>query len=127
MSNQISKSELKDMISEAVNELKNAYDKHNCGSDRVKIYVNEDGELYHTIQQANWSNQGHTEILRFEYSRPEYDSTTQEMLDENGFEGTIAEWDWDNFTYGEDYSNYVEQLLDQAIENCRGREIEVNN
>ena len=124
---QVLKKELKDIIKEAVSELKNAYDKHNCGSDKVKIYVNEEGELYHTIQQANWSNQGHTEILRFEYSRPEYDSTTQEMLDENEFTGTTAEWDWDNFTCGEDYSNYVEQLLDEAIENCREREIEVNN
>jgi hypothetical protein len=121
----ISKSELKDLIKEAINELKNAYDKHNCGSDRVKIYVNEYGELYHTIQQANSFNQGHSEILRFEYSRPEYD-TTQDMLDEAEFEGTIEEWDWDNFTCGEDYMNYVEELLDKAVENCREIEIELN-
>lgn len=127
MTTQISKSELKDIIKEAVNELKNAFDKHNCGSDRVKIYINEKGELYHTIQEANWTNQGHTEILRFKYSRPEYNSTTQEMLDENQFEGTIAEWDWDNFTCSEDYMNYVEELLAQAIENCFEREIEINN
>jgi hypothetical protein len=87
MTTQISKSELKDIIKEAVNELKNAYDKHNCGSDRVKIYINEEGKLYHTIQQSNWTNQGHTEILRFEYSRPTYENTTQEMLDESEFEG----------------------------------------
>ena len=123
---QVLKSELKDIIEKAVNELKNAYDKHNCGSDRVKIYLNEEGEMYHTIQQSNWSNQGHTEILRFEYSRPEYD-TTQDMLDEAEFEGTIEEWDWDNFTCSVDYSNYVERLLDEAIENCIEREIEVNN
>lgn len=124
MTTQISKSKLKDIIKEAVAELKNAFDKHNCGSDRVKIYINEKGELYQTIQQANWTNQGDTEILRFEYSRPEYD-TAQDMLDENEYEGTIAEWDWDNFTYGEDYMNYVEELLDRAIENCREREIEL--
>jgi hypothetical protein len=124
MTTQISKSELKEIIKEAVNELKNAYDKHNCGSDRVKIYINEDGELYHTIQQSNWTNQGHDCILSFEYSRPEYD-TDQEMLDESGFEGTIAEWDWDTFTCGEEYMNYVESLLDEAVENCRDREIEL--
>lgn len=118
------KTELKEIIKLGVNELQNAYDKHNCGSDRVKIYLNKDGVLYHTIQQSNWTNQGHTEIIRFEYSRPDYD-TDQSLLDESGFEGTIAEWDWYNFTAGEDYMNYVEQLLDQAIENCREKGIEV--
>jgi hypothetical protein len=39
--------------------------------------------------------------------------------------GTIAEWDWDIFTCGEEYMNYVEQLLDEAVENCRDREIEL--
>jgi len=123
---EISKLKLQEVVEEAINELKNALDRHNCGADRVKIYINEKSELYHTIQQANWHNQGHTQILSFGYSRPEYDSTTQEMLDECGFEGTIAEWDWEMFTMGEDYNNYVEQLLDQAIEMCNELEIEIN-
>lgn len=37
----------------------------------------------------------------------------------------IAEWDWDTFTCGEEYMNYVESLLDEAVENCRDREIEL--
>jgi hypothetical protein len=121
----LAKSELKETIEKAVNELQNAPDKHNCGGYMVKVYLNEEGELYHTIQQGNWWNQGHTEILRFEYSRPDYD-TDQDLLDDNGFEGTIPEWDWDNFNMGEDHTYYVEELLDQAIENCRDRGIEIN-
>jgi hypothetical protein len=121
----ISKKELKSKIEEVVNELQNAPDKHNCGGYMVKVYLNEEGELYHTIQQENWWNQGDTEILRAEYSRPDYD-TTQDMLDEAEYEGTIAEWDWENFTAGDDYSNYIEELLDRAMDNCRDKEIIVN-
>lgn len=113
----ISKSQLEAAITEAIKELKNANDKHNCGSDRVKIYINENGELYHTIQQANWSNQGDTEILSFEYSRPDY-NTEQSLLDENDFDGTIAEWDWDNFIGSSDSIDYTERLLEEAIHNC---------
>ena len=111
----LTRSELKVIIQNAVNQLQFAEDKHNCGSERVKIYLNEDGELYYTVQDANSTNQGHNELIRFEYSRPDY-NTNQEILDENQNTGTIAEWDWEMFTCGEDYDNYCEQLLDLLIE-----------
>ena len=120
----INKEALKEAIENAVNELKGAPDRHNCGNYKVKIYHDGDAELYHTIQQGNWYNQGHELIIQFEYSRPDYD-TDQTLLDENDYEGSIADWDWENFTAGEDFSNFVEQQLDQAIENCREMEIEV--
>ncbi len=105
---------LEQEVSKAVLLLENAPDSHNCGSFRVKIYWN--GEtLYHCVQQANSWNPDDTEILSFEYSRPEYD-TTQELLDECEFEGTIEEWDWDNFLQ-EDIYKFIDRLLEDGKEN----------
>ena len=121
----ISREDLKEVIILGVNELEHAFDKHNCGSDMVKVYLNGDSELYHTIQQSNSWNQGDTEILSFEYSRPEYNSTTQEMLDDSDYKGTIAAWDWENFTCSDDFDNYVEELLYKAIDGCMYLDIEI--
>jgi hypothetical protein len=121
---QVSKSNLKKVIMDAVNTLQHAPDRHNCGSERVKIYINETGELYHTIQSSSTSYQDQEMILSFQYSRPEYNGSI-EAMQECEYEGTIEEWDWENFTAGEDYINYVERLLEESIDNCRDRDIEI--
>lgn len=121
---EISRLELRKKIIEAVSELYDAPDKHNCGSDMVKVYINERAELYVVVQSSMYSNGDDEVIVSFRWSRPDY-NTDQELLDQNEYTGTVAEWDWDNFTCGEDFNNYVEELLDKAIEMCYEHDIEV--
>ena len=109
--------DLKDIIRLAVEELYDAPDKHNFDSHRVKVYISPAGRLYHTIQQSDWTNVGDLEILRFDYTCPTYD-TDQDLLDEYNYIGTITDWDWDTFTSGEDFYNYVEELFYKAKEKC---------
>ncbi len=120
----ILRSDLKETIRSAVKELYDAPDKHNFGSHRVKVYVSPAGRLYHTIQQSDWTNEGDLEILRFNYTCPAY-NTEQAFLDECNYIGTIADWDWDNFTSGEDFNNYVEELFDKAKEKCWELDIQI--
>ena len=100
-------------IKNAVNLLKDAPDKHNS-SDKVKIYLMEDGLSTHILSK-NWNIQDGQLICQFDYSRPEYEGS-EEAMKNCDFDGTVAEWDWDNFTGGEDYYRYCERLLEEAKE-----------
>lgn len=119
----ITESNLRETIEDAVDLLENANDRHNTNGDYVKVVINEEGDLGAVIQQLNWWTPGDIEVIRFEYSRPEYD-TEQELLDKCGFEGTIEEWDWDNFSNSNDYSDFVDQLMGTAFENS-GEDFEI--
>jgi hypothetical protein len=120
----IYKYNLRDALYEAVQELEGAPDRHNTNGFKVKVCLNPEGELYHKVEHQNSFTNGVDTIVSFEYSRPDYD-TEQSLLDEFEYEGTIEEWDWEAFNFSPDIYNYIETLLEQAVENCKDLNLEV--
>jgi hypothetical protein len=88
-------------IKDAVCLLKNAPDKHNS-SDKVKIYLMEDGSFSTHILSGNWERQDGQLICQFDYSRPEYNGS-EEAMKNCDFDG----WDIIHLRSMEHYQNGI--------------------
>jgi hypothetical protein len=118
----ISKSKLKEVLTQSLNELKNAGEYDN--GYRVKIYI-ENGELGFEVIQSNWATQGRDYLFSLSYRFPYYNNdsrgSVEYMLESGQFEreeditdADVKEWDWASFCEA-DFCNEAERLLEEAI------------
>lgn len=116
----ISKEQIKTIISEAILQLKEAGENDN--GYRIKIYLDSKGELGYQVIQANFHQPDFDYLYSFPYKFPFYNNDSGgsiPYMKESGIEDPtmeqIKEWDWAMFCDADIYTE-TERLVEDCIE-----------